>query len=62
MNLYAGFIFFLNGLIWCFQDENSSNQEIKAKLERVNKRFMLKGLKLCDFVDCLFCSVEIEKM
>ena len=54
------FYFFFNGLI--FKTKNSSNQEIKAKFEHVNKRFMLKGLKLCDFVDCLFCSVEIEKM
>ena len=53
---------FLNRLIWCFQNENDSNQVIKAKLERINKRFMVRGLQLSHFVDTFFCSVEIEKM
>ena len=48
-----------NDLICAFGNENDSDKEMLRKLNRVNDCFMLRRKSL-DFVDALFCRVEIE--
>ena len=55
------FHFFYGALQHAFENENSSNEEILKKLNRINKGFRFKGKILIDFVNMIFCIVIVKK-
>ena len=55
------FHFFKNGLIYCFEDQESK-ELMQARLDRFSGQFRFGKIHLSDFVDNFFSSVIIEKI